>query len=99
MSDREKVIFDMITKEQIIDSLEMSYKYSNVDEENTLVPQNLVIEIIALLKAQEPVKPISCKPYIHTEPITFEYECPICMTGIMRNWVACPICGRAVNWK
>lgn len=54
MSDREKVIFDMITKEQIIDSLEMSYKYSNVDEENTLVPQNLVIEIIALLKAQEP---------------------------------------------
>lgn len=54
---------------------------------------------IAMLKAQEPVRPISCKSYIHTEPITFDYECPICMTGIMRNWVACQICGQAVKWE
>jgi hypothetical protein len=58
-----------------------------------------VSDALALLKAQEPVRPISCKSYIHTEPITFDYECPICMTGIMRNWVACPICGQAVKWE
>ncbi len=39
---------------KIINGLEMSYKYSNVDEENTLVPQEIVLHAIALLKAQEP---------------------------------------------
>lgn len=32
----------------------MSYTYSNVDEGNTLVPQQLVLDALALLKAQEP---------------------------------------------
>lgn len=44
----------MDKREQIIEALEMSYRYSNVDENNTLVPQEIVLEIIALLKAQEP---------------------------------------------
>jgi hypothetical protein len=39
---------------EVINGLEMSYKYSNVDENNTLVPQWIVLHAIALLKAQEP---------------------------------------------
>lgn len=44
----------MDKREQIIEALEMSYRFSNVDENNTLVPQEIVLDIIALLKAQEP---------------------------------------------
>ena len=44
----------MTDRERVIEGLEMSYRYSNVDEDNTLVPQELVIDAIALLKAQEP---------------------------------------------
>ena len=38
---------------EVINGLEMSYKYSNVDENNTLVPQWIVLHALALLKAQE----------------------------------------------
>ena len=90
-----------MTKEDAIKHLEnmkwlLGVNNTTVDD----IPLTKVIDdIAALLKAQEPVKPISCKSYIHTEPITFDYQCPICMTGIMRNWVACPICGQAVKWE
>ena len=40
---------------EVINGLEMSYKYSNVDESNTLVPQWIVLHALALLKAQEPM--------------------------------------------
>lgn len=39
--------------EKVIEGLEMSYKYSNVDENNTLVPQWIVLHVIALLKEDE----------------------------------------------
>ena len=39
---------------EVVNGLEMSYKYSNVDENNTLVPQWIVLNAIALLKAHEP---------------------------------------------
>lgn len=39
---------------EVVNGLEMSYKYSNVDENNTLVPQWIVLHALALLKAQEP---------------------------------------------
>lgn len=41
-------------REMVIEGLKMSYTYSNVDEENTLVPQQLVLDALALLKAQVP---------------------------------------------
>lgn len=44
----------MADREKVIESFEMSYRYSNVDEDNTLVPQQLVLDALALLKAQEP---------------------------------------------
>lgn len=39
---------------EVVNGLEKSYKYSNVDENNTLVPQWIVLHALALLKAQEP---------------------------------------------
>lgn len=45
----------MPDREKVIEGLEMSFRYSNVDESNTLVPQQLVLDAIALLKAQEPI--------------------------------------------
>lgn len=44
----------MTDREKVIEALEMSYKYSNVDENNTLVPQCVVLHALALLKTQEP---------------------------------------------
>ena len=43
----------MVERAKIIEGLEMSYKYSNVDEHNTLVPQRLVLDAIEALKEQE----------------------------------------------
>ncbi|MBR2663198.1 MAG: hypothetical protein IKE25_05740 [Clostridia bacterium] len=43
----------MPDREKIIEGLEMSYKYSNVDEHNTLVSQQLVLDAIEALKEQE----------------------------------------------
>ena len=42
-----------MTREKVIEGLEMSYRYSNVDEDNTLVPQRLLLDALALLKEQE----------------------------------------------
>ena len=102
MTNREKVIKGLEacsmagTKD---DCIGYGYPYLIYnDEVSDDCQEQMFDDTLALLKAQEPVKPISCKSYIHTEPITFDYECPICMTGIMRNWVACPICGKAVKW-
>ena len=47
---------------EVINGLEMSYKYSNVDENNTLVPQWIVLHALALLKAQQPVDAV---PVVH----------------------------------
>lgn len=47
MTEQEK-------REMVIEGLEMSYTYSNCDEDSTLVPQQLVSDTVALLKAQEP---------------------------------------------
>ena len=44
----------MTDREKVIRGLEMSYTYSNVEGSNTLVPQQLVLDALALLKAQEP---------------------------------------------
>ena len=88
--------------EKVIEGLEMSYKYSNVDEENTLVPQWIVLHAIALLKAQEPIAP---------EPTTDnDWVCGNCAESLVGysevdaggivtyRFSYCPNCGRAVKW-
>lgn len=44
----------MSNKDFLIQSLEMCYKYSNVEDSQTLVPQKLVLDIIDFLKNQKP---------------------------------------------
>lgn len=89
----------MTDREKVIEGFEMSYRYSNVDEDNTLVPQQLVLDALALLKAQEPLKPVPSDRYVRTEPVTFDYKCVVCNAGLVRHWVCCPCCGQAVKWE
>ena len=63
----------MIDREKVIEAFEMSYRYSNVDEDNTLVPQQLVLDAIALLKAQEPLW-ISVEDRLPTYAELHDYE-------------------------
>lgn len=51
--------------------------------------------------ADAQVKPIKNEEggYTRMEPIHFMYECPVCSAGLMKHWVACPICGTKLNWK
>ena len=57
-------------------------------------------DAIALLKAQEPVKPLKMAvDHVRKEPVVFSYECPVCMCGLQRHWVACPICGIGVKFE
>lgn len=87
----------MPDREKVIKGLEMSYKYSNVDENNTLVPQWIVLHALALLKAQEPVVPIRMN---HDEnKYRDHYRCPICDDDLTYEQQYCAECGRAVKWE
>ena len=62
--------------------------------------EHLFRDALALLKAQEPVKPLIMEvEHVRKEPVVFLYECPVCMCGLQRHWVACPICGTKVKWE
>jgi hypothetical protein len=85
---------------EVVNGLEMSYKYSNVNDDNTLVPQQLVLDTLAILKAQEPVKP---------KLIGIYYVCGQCgmrtvgqrkvqTNDILKISNYCPDCGRPVKW-
>ena len=95
----------MPDREKVIEGLEMSYKYSNVDENNTLVPQWIVLHALALLKALEPVM-------VEERADTDTINCPKCGQQFARvgrdksiyldtdeeqNY--CPKCGQAVKWE
>ena len=43
---------------QVRKSLEDNYRFSNIDEDFTLVLQEVVLSLINFLKAQEPAKPV-----------------------------------------
>ena len=61
---------------------------------------DLAAGALALLKAQEPVKPLKMEvEHVRKEPVVFSYQCPVCMCGLQRHWVACPICGTGVKWE
>ena len=59
-------------REKVMNGLQMAYTYSNVDEENTLVPQQIVIDAITLLKAQEP-RVMTLKDSVSAECVWIEY--------------------------
>lgn len=88
----------MAEYKKVIKGLEESYKFSNVDECNTLVPQQLILDALALLKAREPVKPI-----MHYVPdgkrSSAAWQCGNCLIDIGYGVNYCYNCGRAVKWN
>ncbi len=83
----------MVDREKVIKGLEMSYTYSNCDGDNTLVPQQLVLDALALLKAQEPVTPKKIQ-----NTVGFWCECGFFL-GLRGGVKYCAMCGRAVKWE
>lgn len=84
----------MTDVKEIVDELEMSYKYSNVDENNTLVPQWIVLYIIDLLKQQKAVV-IPHRNYQYLSDYWCECGWHLGKKGDVKF---CPECGRKVNW-
>lgn len=62
----------MTDMEKIVEGLEMSYRYSNVDEDNTLVSQQLVLDALAMLKDSNRIKVTRCKDCRYFEPSNAE---------------------------
>ena len=82
---------------EVINGLEMSYKYSNVDKNNTLVPQWIVLHAIALLKAQEPrvmtlEEVTDCKEPMFLENTPFSDWCLFCTSVDGDSWFS-------VGWR
>ena len=97
--DREKVIRALENCTDKIKCRDCPWEpCEDFDYTHSEYPDGLIKDALELLKAQEPVKPTRIDRYTRTEPITFEYKCTICWTGLMRHWVCCPNCGRAVKW-
>lgn len=87
----------MTDVKEVINALEMSYKYSNVDEDNTLVPQQIVLYTINLLKAQETTLE---KDGHHIRCLNCgEYWCDNDREGNPFPINFCPNCGRKVKWN
>lgn len=59
---------------EVVNGLEMSYKYSNVDENNTLVPQWIVLHAIALLKEYDDALKLMVYQYCTMKPLTVHDE-------------------------
>ena len=88
----------MPDREKVIEGLGMSYRYSNVDENNTLVPQQLVLDALALLKAQEPIRPGIGITHNDDGSKSYFLHCPIDGTTLDEGDRYCRKCGRAVKW-
>ena len=79
------------TREMILTALENSYMYSCVDEENVIVPQEVVMATIDYLQAQEAIEPI------YNGDCEWD-ECPNCGYVLSKQYNPCPGCGRPVKW-
>jgi len=94
----------MIDSENVIKGLEICVdrvagKYTcnecpyEIDENNCEI--NLAKDAIALLKYQEPVKPVN----VRWEMGINGGNCPKCMNWVQRTYNYCPFCGKAVKWE
>lgn len=62
--------------------------------------QEAIDTAIEAIDELRPIKPILDKDgYTHTSPIEFHFKCAICETGLIDHWVACPICGKRIDWE
>lgn len=94
MTDREKVIKGLKYLHDV-----RHYTLTE-SEQDALIRRNITQGALALLKVQEPVKPLKMEvEHVRKEPVVFSYQCSVCMCGLQRHWVACPICGTGVKWE
>lgn len=64
------------------------------------VPAKVLMDALALLEEQEPAKAKILKQGMTINYGKFVYAglCPACNSLLLRRWVACPTCGKAVKW-
>ena len=71
------------------------YNYGHCD------PDDVRRDALALLREQQPVKAKILKNAltINYKKYAFAGMCPVCNSLLLRHWVACPTCGKAVKWN
>jgi hypothetical protein len=67
--------------------------YYEVADEPFRCRDALLMDVLALLREQEPVKPN--KPGTAYKTV---WSCGVCSHPLTTNWVACPSCGKKVKW-
>ena len=83
-----------VVRENVVKALEDSYRYSNVEERYTLVPQEVVLRTIDLLKEQEAV-PVTQREVMHM----LVWCCGSCGVAITDGDKFCRMCGKPVKWN
>ena len=60
----------------------------------------MLIDALAILRKHEPVKAKILKQgmTINYRKFVFAGLCPACNSLLLRQWVACPNCGKKVKW-
>lgn len=95
----------MMDMEKVLNGLECCSKYTgdecnNCPYDSVCKPKKggknpLMLDAIALLKAQEPVEPVRRRRH---GQIGYSCFCGMCGYGIGRNEKYCALCGRPVKW-
>lgn len=94
MTDREKVIKGL---ENLSEWLFQQYRVVyDGDAPNYYDAYKTVDEALALLKEQEPIRPILAR--IGNYDAINDYTCPVCGTDLYHLQKYCDECGRTVKW-
>lgn len=88
MNDREKIISEIEEEIRLGEHWDECYR---------TVDLQLLRDILALLKEQEPVR-VGKRMKAGDAVLDF-YECGHCKNAIRKPWRCCPFCGRLVKWK
>lgn len=85
----------MMDREKVIKELEERIKVAEECMGNPMFTPDAIRTIVALLKEQEPVKPVN----VRLEMGINGGNCPKCMNWVQRSYNYCPFCGRKVKWN
>jgi hypothetical protein len=98
----------MPDRETIITRLQIINTWATVDLRSPKEPiwsyrtledvQQWTNDAIALLKEQEPVKPMKIKDFPMPIYCHFNYECENCKTVMLKDQPYCAGCGKPVKW-
>lgn len=91
----------MNNREKIISAIEKAKKQSEeYAQDRIIVPFKEADMILALLKEQEPIEPITSDgDDLYWQPGDEDYACGACGEELAGSWwVYCPYCGRKVKW-